>query len=51
VIRKGKRIYHEDAIDARTVLACGDGVADGLAGPEAERATRLAGPKARKNDF
>jgi hypothetical protein len=26
----------------------GDSVAGGLAGPEAERTTRLAGPKARK---
>jgi hypothetical protein len=32
-----------------TVLACGDGTAGGLAGPEAERPARLAGPKARKN--
>jgi hypothetical protein len=34
-----------------TVLACGDGAADGLAGPEAEWATRLAEPKARKKNF
>jgi hypothetical protein len=33
---------------AGTVLACGDGAAGGLAGPEAEWAARLAGPKARK---
>jgi hypothetical protein len=32
-------------------LACGDGVAGGLAGPEAEQAARLAGPKARKKNF
>jgi hypothetical protein len=36
---------------AGTISACGDGAASGLAGPEAERAARLAGPKARKNDF
>jgi hypothetical protein len=42
VNRKGKRIFREDVTDARAV---------GLAGPEAERAARLAGPKARKNDF
>jgi hypothetical protein len=29
-------------------LACGSGVASGLAGPEAEWAARLAGPKSRK---
>jgi hypothetical protein len=34
-----------------TISACGDGAAGGLAGPEAERAARLAGPKARKNGF
>jgi hypothetical protein len=34
-----------------TVSACRDGTAGGLAGPEAERATRLAGPKARKKEF
>jgi hypothetical protein len=33
------------------VSACGDGMAGGLAGPEAERAARLAGPKARKKNF
>jgi hypothetical protein len=33
------------------ISACGDGAAGGLAGPEAERAARLAGLKARKNDF
>jgi hypothetical protein len=36
---------------AGTVSACGDGATGGLAGPEAERAVRLAGPKVRKNDF
>jgi hypothetical protein len=36
---------------AGTVSACGDGAANGLAGPEAERAARLAGPKARKKNF
>jgi hypothetical protein len=34
-----------------TVLACGDGAAGGLAGPEAKRAARLAGPKVRKKNF
>jgi hypothetical protein len=33
---------------AGTVLACGGGTAGGLAGPEAERPARLAGPKARE---
>jgi hypothetical protein len=33
---------------AGTVLACGGGAASGLAGPEAEWAARLAGPKSRK---
>jgi hypothetical protein len=32
-------------------LAYGDGVASGLAGPEAERDARLAGLKARKKNF
>jgi hypothetical protein len=36
---------------AGTVLACGNGAAGVLAGPEAERAARLAGPKARKKNF
>jgi hypothetical protein len=36
---------------AGTVSACGDGAADGLARPEAERASWLAGPKARKKNF
>jgi hypothetical protein len=30
------------------ISAYGGGAAGGLTGPEAERATRLAGPKARK---
>jgi hypothetical protein len=33
---------------AETVSACGGGMASGLAGPEAEWATRSAGPKSRK---
>jgi hypothetical protein len=54
---KGKRISHEDATDVRLdgpagmISAYGDGAAGGLARPEAERAARLARPKARKNDF
>jgi hypothetical protein len=36
---------------ARAISAYGEGAAGGLAGLEAERAARLAGPKARKNDF
>jgi hypothetical protein len=36
---------------AGTVSTCGDGAADGLARPEAERAARLARPKARKKNF
>jgi hypothetical protein len=41
VNQKGKRISREDRIDARAgragrvILACGDGAAGGLAGPEA----------------
>jgi hypothetical protein len=34
---------------ARTVSACGGGVASGLAGPDAEWAARSAGPKSRKS--
>jgi hypothetical protein len=54
VNRKEKRISREDATDARAgwagraILACGDGMAGGLAGPEAKRATWSAGPKIRK---
>jgi hypothetical protein len=54
VNRKGKRISHEDATDARAgwagraILACGDGATSGLAGPEAKRAVGWAGPKIRK---
>jgi hypothetical protein len=54
VNRRGKRISHEDATDARAewagrvILACEDGVAGGLAGPEAMRAAGSAGPKIRK---
>jgi hypothetical protein len=36
---------------AETVSAYRDGVDGGLAGPEAERAARFAGPKARKKNF
>jgi hypothetical protein len=36
---------------AGMVSAYGDGTAGGLAGLEAERAARLAGPKARKKNF
>jgi hypothetical protein len=36
---------------AGMVSAYGDGAAGGLAGPRAERATWLAGPKARKKNF
>jgi hypothetical protein len=52
--QKGRRIFREDATDARlygpagTISACGGGAASGLAGPEAEWAARSAGPKSRK---
>jgi hypothetical protein len=53
--QKGRRISHEDAIDARAGWAGrdgfglrGGGMASGLAGPEAEWAARSAGPKSRK---
>jgi hypothetical protein len=36
---------------AEAISACADGAAGELAGPEAEWAARLAGPKARKNDL
>jgi hypothetical protein len=36
---------------AGTISAYGDGAADGLAGPEAERATGSAGPKIRKKEI
>jgi hypothetical protein len=36
---------------AGAVSACEDGAASGLARPEAKRAARLAGPKARKKNF
>jgi hypothetical protein len=54
VNQKGKRISHKDATDARAgwagraILACGDGAAGGLVGPEAKRAAGSAGPKIRK---
>jgi hypothetical protein len=57
VNRRGKRISREDATDAlagwagRAILACGDGVAGGLAGPEAKRAAGSAGPKIRKKEI
>jgi hypothetical protein len=35
----------------RAILACGDGAAGGLAGPEAKRAVGLAGPKIRKKEI
>jgi hypothetical protein len=34
-----------------TILACGDGTAGGLAGPEAKRAAGSAGPKIRKKEI
>jgi hypothetical protein len=52
--RKGKRISHEDATDARAgwasqaISAYGDSAAGGWAGPEAKWATRSAGLKIRK---
>jgi hypothetical protein len=36
---------------AGTILAYGDGVAGGLAGPETKRAARSAGPKIRKKEI
>jgi hypothetical protein len=57
VNRKGKRISHEDATDARArwaaraISAYGDGVAGGLAGPEAKRAVGSAGPKIKKKEI
>jgi hypothetical protein len=54
VNRKEKHIFHEDATDVRAgwagraILACRDGAAGGLAGPEAKRAVGSAGPKIRK---
>jgi hypothetical protein len=56
VNRRGKRISCEDATDAwagwagQAILACGDGAAGGLAGPEAKRAAGSAGPKIRKKN-
>jgi hypothetical protein len=53
VNRRGKHISREDTTDAwagwagRAISACGDGVADGLAGPEAKRAAGSTGPKIR----
>jgi hypothetical protein len=57
VNRRGKRISREDTTDARAgwagrvISACGDGAADGLAGPEAKQAAGSAGPKIRKKKF
>jgi hypothetical protein len=57
VNRRGKRISSEDATDAqagwvdRVISACGDGAADGLAGPEAKRVAGSAGPKIRKKEI
>jgi hypothetical protein len=57
VNRRGKRLSCEDATDARAgwagraISVCGDGVAGGLAGPEAKRAAGSDGPKIRKNEF
>jgi hypothetical protein len=57
VNRKGKRISREDVTDARAgwagraILACGDGTAGGLAGPEAKRAAGSAGLKIRKKEI
>jgi hypothetical protein len=57
VNRRGKRISREDATDTRAgwagraILACGDGVAGGLAGPEAKWAVGSAGPKIRKKEI
>jgi hypothetical protein len=54
VTQKGKCISREDATDTRAgwagraISACGDGAADGLAGPEAKRTAGSAGPKIRK---
>jgi hypothetical protein len=55
--RRGKRISHEDATDARAgwagqaILACADGAAGGLARPEAKRAAGSAGPKIREKEI
>jgi hypothetical protein len=57
VNRRGKRISREDETDARAgwagrvISACGDGMADGLAGPEAKRAAGSAGPKIKKKEI
>jgi hypothetical protein len=57
VNRKGKRISRKDATDVRAgwagraILACGDGVAGGLAGPEAKQAAGSAGPEIRKKEI
>jgi hypothetical protein len=57
VNQKGKCISCEDATDAwagwadRAILACGDGAADGLARPEAKRASGSVGPKIKKKEI
>jgi hypothetical protein len=57
VNRREKRISREDATDARAgwagqaISACWDGVAGGLAGPEAKRAAGSARPKIRKKEI
>jgi hypothetical protein len=57
VNRRGKHISREDTTDTRAgwagraILACMDGAAGGLAGPEAKRAAGSAGPKIRKKKF
>jgi hypothetical protein len=57
VNRRGKRISREGVTNApagwagRAILACGDGAAGGLAGPEAKRAAGSAGPKIRKKEI
>jgi hypothetical protein len=55
--RKGKRIFREDATDARAgwagraISVGAEGAASGLAGPEAKRAVGSAGLKIRKKEI
>jgi hypothetical protein len=57
VNRKGKRIFREDATDARAgwagraISACGNGAAGGLAGPEAKRTVGSTGRKSGKKEI
>jgi hypothetical protein len=57
VNRRGKRISRKDVTDARAgwagwaMLACRDGTAGGLAGPEDKRAAGSVGPKIRKKEI